>query len=221
MPARFWSFLFVSIPSQANITLAKELAQAVHCVHYRAQQGITGECENMGDLTPSQGHIVPSTGGRTAAGRDEQVFVTVYVERQLFGIPVERVQDILVPEKIARIPLAPPEVAGSINLRGRIVTVIDVRTRLGLPKQAESETQGHVMCVTVELGQELYSLRVDSVGNVLTLPTRGVEQNPSTLDPRWRGISAGVVRLEGELLIVLDVDSFLAFGEGGFTYASR
>ncbi|GAB3117158.1 chemotaxis protein CheW [Novispirillum itersonii] len=166
----------------------------------------------MGDLTPAnQGHVV-AVNARTVGAQDEQVFVTVYVERQLFGIPVERVQDILIPEKIARIPLAPPEVAGSINLRGRIVTVIDVRTRLGLPKQADSE--GNVMCVTVEQGQELYSLRVDSVGNVLTLPMRTIEQNPSTLDPRWRGISAGVVRLEGELLIVLDVDAFLDFSSG-------
>lgn len=163
----------------------------------------------MGELAPSgQAHAPSVVGGVSSA---EQVFVTVYVDHQLFGIPVERVQDILVPEKIARIPLAPPEVAGSINLRGRIVTVIDVRTRLGLEKQ--ENTGGNVMCVTVETGQELYSLRVDSVGNVLSLPVRSIEQNPSTLDPRWRTISAGVMRLEGELLIVLDVDAFLSFGE--------
>lgn len=163
----------------------------------------------MGELAPSnQAHTPSLVGGQSG---NEQVFVTVYVDRQLFGIPVERVQDILVPEKIARIPLAPPEVAGSINLRGRIVTVIDVRTRLGLEKQEKAG--GNVMCVTVETGQELYSLRVDSVGNVLSLPVRSIEPNPSTLDPRWRTISAGVMRLEGELLIVLDVDSFLSFGE--------
>ncbi|MGC2856612.1 chemotaxis protein CheW [Novispirillum sp. DQ9] len=181
----------------------------------------------MSDLTTaSQGQLAP-VGHRAIAAQEEQVFVTVYVEKQLFGIPVERVQDILIPEKIARIPLAPPEVAGSINLRGRIVTVIDVRTRLGLRKKpqpvgkdgAEIKTtkgksgKGNVMCVTVEQGSELYSLMVDSVGNVLNLAVKSIEPNPSTLDPRWRGISAGVVRLEGELLIVLDVDSFLNFGD--------
>ncbi|ABC23362.1 chemotaxis protein CheW [Rhodospirillum rubrum] len=140
---------------------------------------------------------------------DEQVFVTIYVEKQLFGIPVERVQDILIPEKIARIPLAPPEVAGAINLRGRIVTVIEVRKRLGLKAK---KTGGPVMCVTVELGNELYSLMVDSVGNVQTLPVARIEANPTTLDPRWRAISRGVVRLDGELLVVLDVDTFLTFG---------
>lgn len=165
----------------------------------------------MSELTPASKGQLATVGGRDVAAQAEQVFVTVYVEGQLFGIPVERVQDILIPEKIARIPLAPPEVAGSINLRGRIVTVIDVRTRLGLTKKPKKSA--NVMCVTVEQGQELYSLMVDSVGNVLNLPLRNIEPNPSTLDPRWRGISSGVVRLEGELLIVLDVDAFLNFGE--------
>lgn len=137
----------------------------------------------------------------------EQVFVTVYVDKQLFGIPVEKVQDILIPERIANIPLAPREVAGAINLRGRIVTVIDVRKRLGLPDSAQAER----MCATVELGNELYSLMVDNVGTVVSLAVNKIEPNPSTLNHKWRGISAGVIRLEKELMIVLDVDSLLKF----------
>jgi len=159
----------------------------------------------------AQNQLVAVGASRAVAAQAEQVYVTVYVEGQLFGLPVERVQDILVPEKIARIPLAPPEVAGSINLRGRIVTVVNMRTRLGLPEQA---ADARIMCVTVEQGQELYSLQVDDVGNVLNLPLRTVEPNPSTLDPRWRGLSRGVVRLDEELLIILDVDAFLQFGDG-------
>lgn len=168
----------------------------------------------MSNLTPAtQSRALATTDAQRGVSAmqsvDEQVFVTVYVADQLFGLAVERVQDILIPEKIARIPLAPPEVAGSINLRGRIVTVIDVRTRLGLPNK---KTKGNIMCVTVEQGQELYSLQVDSVGNVQSLPVSRIEPNPSTLDPRWRGISAGVVRLEEELMVVLDIDAFLDFG---------
>ncbi|EKV30142.1 Positive regulator of CheA protein activity (CheW) [Caenispirillum salinarum AK4] len=168
----------------------------------------------MTEMTPAtQSRAVASTDAQHQANAmqsaDEQVFVTVYVADQLFGLAVERVQDILIPEKVARIPLAPPEVAGSINLRGRIVTVIDVRTRLGLPPK---KSKGNIMCVTVEQGQELYSLQVDSVGNVQSLPVSRIEPNPSTLDPRWRGISSGVVRLEGELMVVLDIDAFLDFG---------
>lgn len=139
----------------------------------------------------------------------EQVFVTVYVDKQLFGMHVERVQDILVPEKIAHIPLSPPEIAGAINLRGRIVTVVDVRKRLNLPPLESGER----MCTTVEQGSELYSLMVDSVGAVINLPMERIETNPSTLEARWRSISSGVVRLENELMIVLDVDKLLTFSE--------
>ncbi|MBB4286739.1 chemotaxis protein CheW [Roseospira goensis] len=152
--------------------------------------------------------VAPRAGAGLATVSEEQVFVTIYVHGQLFGIPVERVQDILIPEKVARIPLAPNEVAGAINLRGRIVTVIEVRKRLGLP---EPKNQKKVMCVTVEQGHELYSMMVDSVGNVHSLSLSAIEPNPSTLDPRWRSVSLGVVRLEGELMVVMDVDAFLKF----------
>ncbi|MGB0696467.1 MAG: chemotaxis protein CheW [Rhodospirillaceae bacterium] len=167
----------------------------------------------MNQLTPTnEGRALSAveTAG-TVQAADEQVFVTVYVAGQLFGMPVERVQDILVPESIAKIPLAPPEVAGAINLRGRIVTVINMRKRLGLQPKTNAK---QVMCVTVEQGNELYSLMVDSVGNVLTLPVGRIESNPSTLDPRWRSISNGVVRLDKELLVVMDVDIFLNFNTG-------
>lgn len=139
----------------------------------------------------------------------EQVYVTIYVNNQLFGIPVERVKDILIPDKIAKIPLAPSEIAGAINLRGRIVTVIDVRTRLGLPPQTN---QDEVICTTVELGHELYSLKVDKVGAVITLTKDKIEPNPSTLHQRWRSISGGVVKLQNELMIVLDIESFFNLG---------
>jgi len=156
----------------------------------------------MNELTPVKtGREMSKSEGK------EQVFVTIYVAKQLFGIPVERVQDILIPEKVAHIPLAPPEVAGAINLRGRIVTVFNVRTHLGL-EQLPPGTKP--MCVTVEQGSELYSLMVDSVGAVLSLPLKRIESNPSTLDPKWRHISGGVVQLEKELMVVVDVDSLLS-----------
>jgi purine-binding chemotaxis protein CheW len=141
------------------------------------------------------------------SNEEEQVFVTLYVDNQLFGIPVEQVQDILTPEKIAKIPLSPGEVAGAINLRGRIVTVIDVRKSLGLPP---IEGEDKRMCATVEIGNDdLYSLMVDDVGTVFSLPLSKVEPNVSTLDPKWRDVSSGIVRLEKELMIVLDINVLL------------
>jgi len=193
-------------------------------------------------------------------GENLEEFVTFNIAGQLFGIPVLIVQDILVPENIASIPLAPPEVRGSINLRGRIVTVVDVRVRLGLERReihseevlveeeapalelieggdAERNVPGdgpdeqadeaarahdavesvkrkkrqHMMGVTVEQQNELYTLLVDSVGDVISLSKNGYEGNPSTLDPVWREFASGVYRLDSQLMVVLDVERLLDF----------
>lgn len=133
-------------------------------------------------------------------------FVTMTVAGQLFGIPVLFVQDVLGPQRLTRIPLAPPEVAGSLNLRGRIVTAIDVRTRLGLPPRTD-DSRG--MSVVVDFQGELYSLQIDQVGEVLSLSPDGFESNPPTLDPRWRDISRGIYRLKEQLLVVIDVTQLL------------
>ncbi|QJE73550.1 chemotaxis protein CheW [Aerophototrophica crusticola] len=135
-------------------------------------------------------------------------FVTATIADQLFGIPVLQVQDVLGPQKITRIPLAPPEVAGSLNLRGRIVTAIDVRLRLGLPK-ATKESKG--MSIVVDHKGELYSLMVDSVGEVLSLSGDDFERHPATMDQRWREVSTGIYRLKETLLVVLDVSRLLNF----------
>ena len=102
--------------------------------------------------------------------------------------------------------MAPKEVAGSINLRGRIVTVIDVRVRLGLEKR---KGEGQSMGVTVEHSNDLYSLLVDQVGEVLSLDEKNYERNPSTLDLVWREYATGVYRLDDQLMVVLDVDRML------------
>ena len=143
----------------------------------------------------------------THPGEDLDDFVSFRVKNQLFGIPVLMVQDILTPDRIASIPLAPPEVRGSINLRGRIVTVIDVRVRLGLP--AAKEPSAEAMGVTVEQDHELYTLLVDSIGDVVSLSNELYERNPATLDPVWREFSVGVYRLKDELMVVLDVNRLL------------
>ena len=136
-------------------------------------------------------------------------YVTLTIGGQWFGIPVLSVQDVLGPQNIAMIPLAPPEVAGSLNLRGRIVTAIDPRVRLGLPKREENET---VMSIVVEHLGELYSLLIDQVGEVLKLPSNRFEHNPASLDPRWREISTGIYRLDDRLVIVIDIERLLNFG---------
>jgi purine-binding chemotaxis protein CheW len=149
----------------------------------------------------------------TSSGKDQDDFVTFFVGDQMFGIPVLNVQDILTPDHIASIPLAPAEVRGSINLRGRIVTVIDVRVRLGMKPKKQEQTNGTVkskgMGVTVEHGHDLYTLLVDRIGDVMGLSNDLYERNPATLDPKWRDFSLGVYRLDSNILVVLDIESLL------------
>lgn len=144
--------------------------------------------------------------GAAGAQGDHDEFVTVMIGDQWFGIPVLTVQDVLGTQHIAPIPLAPPEVAGSLNLRGRIVTAFDPRVRLGLSKRDDIES---MMSVVVEHEGELYSLLVDTVGEVLNLPVDRFEPNPATLDSRWREMSAGVYPLDDRLLVVMDVARLL------------
>ncbi len=147
-----------------------------------------------------------AVGGKTVHAGDRRDVVSVTIADQAFGIPVLQVQDVLGAQRITRIPLAPAEVVGLLNLRGRIVTEIDLRIRLGLPPRP---TAKQAMSVVVDHGGELYSLLVDSVGEVLTLGTGDVERNPATLDPVWREVSAGIYRLDRNLLVVLDVAKVL------------
>lgn len=129
-------------------------------------------------------------------------FVTIRLAGQLLGIPVLAVQDVIKLQNVTPVPLAPSWVAGVLNLRGRIVTAIDLRDRLGMPKRMQGEK---AMSVVVDFKGESYSLIIDSVGEVLSLPDSLFEKNPVTLDQRWREVSDGIYRLDDELLVVLDV----------------
>jgi purine-binding chemotaxis protein CheW len=149
----------------------------------------------------------------TAAASDEdRVFVTLIVADQLCGIPVLGVRDILGEQVITRIPLAPPEIAGSLNLRGRIVTAVDLRRRLKLPPPPAGARR---MSVVAEQGGELYALLVDQVSEVMSLKASAFERNPPTLPQIWAMFSVGVYRLEDRLLVVLDVGRLLALSEAG------
>lgn len=132
--------------------------------------------------------------------------VSIRIGAQTFGVPVLSVQDVISETPINRVPLAPPEVAGSLNLRGRIVTAIDMRRRLGMAARPPAD---HSMNVIVEHGGELYALVVDDVGDVLWLEPAEREAAPVTLTPEWRAVCAGLYRLEDELLLVLNIPQVL------------
>ena len=133
-------------------------------------------------------------------------FVTVWIADQLFGLPIARVHDVFMVDRLTRVPLAPPEIAGILNLRGRVVTTIDMRRRLDLPAREEGRSN---MAVGIEQRGESYGLLIDSVGEVLKIPAASRDPNPINLDPRWARVAAGVVQLDSRLMVVLDVDRVL------------
>jgi len=141
-----------------------------------------------------------------AADRNLHEYVTALIGGQLFGLPILRVQDVFAPERLTRVPLAPAEIAGVLNLRGRIVTLIDMRSRLGLGTREDSAP---AMAIGVESRGESYGLLIDSIGEVLKLDDMACEPNPSNLDPRLASVSTGIYRLDGQLLMILDVDRVL------------
>jgi len=150
--------------------------------------------------------IDTEAGSSDAAACAADDYVTMSVGGQAFGIPVLNVRDVLGPQNITRVPLAPDEVAGSLNLRGRIVTAINMRKRLGLPAD---DFVAKAMAVVVEHDDEPFSLLVDEVGEVLRLPALRREAVPATLDARWRDVAQGIYRLDDRLLIVLGVADVL------------
>jgi purine-binding chemotaxis protein CheW len=157
-------------------------------------------------MRQTEPNTTPHRATAGAAVDAAQMVLTLTVAEQLCGVPVLAVRDVLGVQSITPIPLAPREVAGSLNLRGRIVTAVDLRARLGLAPRGEARG---AMSVVVELGGELYSLLADEVGEVLSLDAAERAANPPTLDPAWRDVSLGVHRLGERLLVLLDVERLL------------
>ncbi len=136
-------------------------------------------------------------------------YVTIYVGDQLFGLPILRVQDVFSATQMTRVPLAPRQVVGLLNLRGRVVTALSLRERLGMGTTADAGNSS--MAVGIEHGGEPFALMVDKVGEVMRLTPATYEANPVHMSAAWVGLSKGVHRLENRLLIILDIDSVLNF----------
>lgn len=141
---------------------------------------------------------------RTAASQLE--YVTFRLADQWLGIPVMAVQEVLVAMRIARVPLAPDAIAGFLNLRGQIVTAVDLRTTLHLPPR---EAEADVMNVVVSHEGELFAFMVDEVGDVVSVASDTIEPTPATLDRRWRTACTGIVRRDRGLLLVMNVHESL------------
>lgn len=137
---------------------------------------------------------------------DTTQILTFSLGNQLFGINVLSVQDVLGAQKITNITVADDAVAGVLNLRGRIVTVVDVRKPLHV---SQDDKRSDFMNIVVEHKGELFSLQIDSVGDVLSLNGVDLDDPPATMDHVWKSVSSGIYKLDGKLLVVLDIGMLL------------
>jgi purine-binding chemotaxis protein CheW len=130
-------------------------------------------------------------------------FATFFVADLLFGVDVLHVQEVLRFQVMTPIPKAPRAIEGLINLRGQIVTAIDMRRRLGLPPRDGKKSP---MNIVIRTSEGAVSLLVDEIGDVLDMDAATYERTPESLDPGARELIQGVYKLKDRLLLVLDAD---------------
>jgi purine-binding chemotaxis protein CheW len=139
--------------------------------------------------------------------RDVRQLCTFFLDGMFYGIDVVRVQEVIRYQEMTRVPLAPPTVRGLINLRGQIVTALDMRRRVGL---AERAAESLPMNVVVRTEDGAASLLVDDIGDVIEVSEAAYEAAPNTVPAGLRAVVRGIFKLEKRLLIELDTDKIVA-----------
>ena len=151
-----------------------------------------------------------SSPSNALAGRDARAgsaqFATFYVDGLFFGVDVLDVQEVLRFQEMSRVPLAPPTIKGLINLRGQIVTAIDMRRRLALRPRPEEEVP---MNVVIRSEEGAVSLLVDEIGDVLDVAEETREPVPENIAGAQRELLAGVAKLDQRLLLILHTERLL------------
>jgi purine-binding chemotaxis protein CheW len=136
-------------------------------------------------------------------------YCTFLLDGHMFGIPVGTVQEVLRRQDMTPVPLASAEVTGLLNLRGQIVTAIDLRARLGLPERTEHD---NAVNVVVRTSDGVVSLLIDAIGDVLEPADNDFERAPETVPDSVRALVTKVCKLEGRLMLVLDTDLAVSVG---------
>jgi len=147
--------------------------------------------------------MTPDTASSSIAPLDRTQFVTFYIDNMMFGIDVKMVQEIIRLQPMTPVPLAPETVEGLINLRGQIITALDLRTRLGLPRRAADNAPMNVVVTTSEA---VVSLLVDRIGDVVEVVREQFEDTPDTLASVPYSLVTGVYKLKEQLLLVLNAE---------------
>lgn len=146
-----------------------------------------------------------------------QQYCTFFLDDLFFGVEVQRVQEVIRYQEMTRVPLASRVVSGLINLRGQIVTAVDLRRRLGLPDRAADRLP---MNVVVRSDEGVVSLLVDEIGDVQEVAAELFEHTPETLRGEARSLIRGAYKLDGRLLLVLDTERATQTGDDAMTEAA-
>jgi purine-binding chemotaxis protein CheW len=147
-----------------------------------------------------------------------QRFCTLLLDGHVFAVPLAKVQEVIQIGQTTRVPLAPDVVSGVLNLRGHIVSVIDLRRRLGFPDRQPEQPS---MNIVVRTNEGAVSFLVDEIGDVLELELQALESPPATLQGIAREVVRGVYKLEDRLVVVVDIDRLADIGEMTHSEMSR
>lgn len=143
---------------------------------------------------------------RMATEPSHTEYVTFRVAEQWMGVPVNAVQEVLMAQRIARVPLTGAAMAGFQNLRGQVVTALDLRIILELPPRSPEQ---EVMNVVLSHADELFAVMVDEVGDVVSVASNAIEPTPTTLGCRWNEVCSGLVQRDSALLLIVNVNALL------------
>jgi purine-binding chemotaxis protein CheW len=139
-------------------------------------------------------------------------FVTVKVNNQVIAVSALVVKDVLLPQKITPVPLVSADIVGLLNLRGRVVTAVDLRIKMGMPP---ADDRVHNKSIVIEFEDNLYSFIVDDVTGVCDIPTDEIESVPDNLSEVWKEYCIGIYKLEKELMVIINIESLLIKHKSG------
>jgi purine-binding chemotaxis protein CheW len=161
---------------------------------------------------------IDRTAAKFAKPQTSGQFSTFFIEDLFFGVDVLHVQEVLRFQPMTPVPQAPDVIEGLINLRGQIVTAIDMRRRLQMPRLAEGRTP---MNIVVKTPDGAVSLLVDEIGDVLDMDAANYERPPDNLDPTARELISGVYKMKDSLLLVLDTEKAIDAGSSVASFNAK
>ena len=146
--------------------------------------------------------------------KDKISILQVKLADQTFGVRISEISDIIVPQKFTYVPQSGKAIAGLINLRGYIVTLIRVSHILGIPDEdLHKIEEGEGKIIVVEQGSDLYGLLFDDVSDIIDIDADEMEPISAVLDEEWGGVASGVFRLEPDLVVLLNTNGLVSAAE--------